>query len=320
MSSASRRAAVTGHSPELHVVTGAFSYTGKHIASRLLATGHYVRTLTGHPDRPHSFGSRVSVAALDFANPPALVESMRGASVLYNTYWVRFPHERVTFQKAIENSKILIEAAMHAGIRRVVHLSVTNASKQAPLPYFDGKGVLEEFVRESVPSYAIIRPTLVFGHGDILLNNIAWLLRRFPAFAIPGSGEYRLQPIFVEDVAEIAVQAGQDTENTTVDAAGPEQYSFKELVQLIATSVKSRAKLIHVSPRLALSLLKLIGYAVHDVILTLDEMQGLMENLLVPTGAPEGQTPLSQWLEHHKDSLGARYASELERYYRRCSR
>ncbi len=305
--------------PELHVVTGAFSYTGKYITKRLLSHGIRVRTLTGHPNRPHAFGDRVGVAPLNFENVTSLIESLRGATTLYNTYWVRFPRRHVTFAQAIENTRILIRAAEAAGIRRIVHISITRASERSHLPYFRGKGTLETFIRRSSLSYAIIRPTLVFGPEDILLNNIAWLLRRSPAFAIPGSGEYRLQPIFVEDVAEIAVQAGQDVENTTVDAAGPEQYSFKELVQLIATSVKSRAKLIHVSPMLALSLLKVLGYAVHDVILTRDELQGLMENLLVPTGPSAGQTPLSQWLEHHEASLGIQYASELDRYYRRSS-
>lgn len=301
---------------EFDVVTGAFGYTGSYITRRLLAMGRRVRTLTGHPSRQNPFGDLVSVAPFNFDNPSGLVESLRGATVLYNTYWIRFPYGQVTFDKAVENTKALIQAAAAAGVRTIVHISITNACEASPLPYFRGKGLVEKAVVRSGLSYAIIRPTVIFGAGDILINNIAWLLRRFPLFAVFGSGDYQLQPVFVEDVAEIAVSAAHRDENVIVDAVGPEVYTFDGLVRLIADKIHSRARILHLRPGLALLLSRLVGYVVKDVVLTRDEAEGLMSNLLVSSGPPTGQTRFSDWLGHNADSIGVRYASELQRHYR----
>lgn len=302
--------------PELNIVTGAFGYTGQYITRRLLSAGKQVRTLTGHPNRPNPFGAQVSVAPFNFDKPQELIESLRGATTLYNTYWVRFSYGENTFDRAVENTRTLIKAAEEAGVRRIVHVSITNASPNSHLPYFRGKGLLEQAIVKSRLSYAIIRPTVIFGREDILINNIAWLLRRFPVFAVMGSGKYRLQPIFVEDMAEITVKAGQQDENTIIDAVGPEIYTFDELVRLIAETIGSRARIIHVRPELALFLAKLIGYVVNDVVLTRDEVEGLMANLLVSESPPTGWTRLNDWLAQNADTVGAQYASELNKHYR----
>jgi len=301
---------------ELNVVTGAFGYTGQYITRRLLSMGKAVTTLTGHPNRQNPFGEQVGVLPFNFGNPAELTESLRGATTLYNTYWVRFPRGQVTFDKAVDNTKTLIRAAEEAGVRRIVHVSVTNACEDSRLPYFRAKGLLEKAVINSRLSHAIIRPTLIFGAEDILINNIAWLLRRFPVFAAPGSGDYRVQPVFAEDVAGIAVSAGHGDQDTVIDAAGPETYTFDELVRLIADRIRARAKIIHVAPGLALFLAKVIGYVVRDVVITRDEVEGLMANLLVSESPPTGETRLSDWLSQNADSVGANYASELNRHYR----
>jgi nucleoside-diphosphate-sugar epimerase len=301
--------------PELNVVTGAFSYTGKYITRQLLSMGKRVRTLTGRSDHEKFFGSQVTTSPFNFDNLSLLTESLRGAATLYNTYWVRFSHGQVTFDKAIENTKTLIKAAEAAGVRRIVHISITNPSQESPFPYFRGKALVEKAITHSKLSYAIIRPTVIFGMEGILINNIAWLLRKFPIFAIPGSGDYRIQPVYVEDVAKVAVSAGHNDDNLVIDAIGPEVFTFDELVRLIAEGMHSRAKVIHVSPMLALFLARLIGYAVRDVVITKDEIQGLMSNLLVSKSPPTGQMCLSEWLEQNADRVGASYISDLQRHY-----
>lgn len=305
--------------PPADVVTGAFGYTGKYIARRLLAMGRQVVTLTGHPERPNPFGERVRVAPFNFHRPQELADTMRGASTLYNTYWVRFARRGVTFEQALENTKTLILAARDAGIRRIVHISITNATPHSPLPYFRGKAVVEQFLRGSDLSRAIIRPTVIFGEEDILINNIAWLLRHFPFFVVPGSGQYRLQPVFVEDVAEIAVAAGQRETNETIDAVGPEVFTFDELVRLIAEKTGSRARIIHLPPRVALFGSRTVGWVLRDVLLTRDELGGLMANLLVSDPGrpgPTGPTRLSDWLSENAERIGRGYSSELQRHFR----
>jgi NADH dehydrogenase len=303
-------------SRELDIVTGAFGYTGKYIARRLLAMGRGVRTLTGHPERAAAFNSNIEIAPLQFERPTELVESLRGCTTLYNTYWVRFPHAEVTYEKAVENSGVLIEAAREAGVKRIVHLSITNPSPESRLGYFRGKAAIERLIVESGLPYAILRPTVIFGVEDILINNIAWLLRHCPVFAIPGSGEYKLQPVFVVDVAEMAVALGKETGDRVVDAVGPEIYSFHELTDLIAGRVGSRARIVHMPPSVALFLSRLVGLAVHDVVLTREEVEGLMAGLLVSGSEPTGRTRLSEWATRHAHLLGRRYASELSRHFR----
>ena len=240
-------------------VTGAFGYTGKYITRRLLAQGKQVITLTGHPERPNEFKGRVEAFPFNFEKPEALTASLLGVETLYNTYWVRFDHGESTFERAVANTRVLINCAQAAGVRRLVHVSISNPSIDSPLPYFRGKALLEEAIQQSGFSYAILRPTVIFGREDVLINNIAYLLRRFPVFAVPGSGDYRLQPVFVEDMANLAVQAGQGDNNLTLDVVGPEIFTFDELVGLIARALGSRRRLIHLPPGLALALSRLVG-------------------------------------------------------------
>ena len=303
--------------PEQAVVTGAFSYTGRYVARRLLKQGVRVRTLTRRFDRLYSFGGMVEAAPLDFSNEDRLCRSMQGAGVLYNTYWVRFERGRTTFAGAVENTRTLFEAAERAGVGRIVHLSVANASSGSPLPYFKGKGQVEDMLKGLGVPYAIIRPTLVFGLGGLLLNNIAWALRRFPFFPVFGSGRYKVQPVYAEDLADQAVHAGSQSESSVSDAAGPETFTFEGLLRLLAAAMGVRSRLVHTPPSVGLALTGLAGKLLRDVALTRDEVDGLMAGLLTSGAAPTGKTRLSDWLEDYAVGLGRRYLSELSRNYRR---
>ena len=302
--------------PSISVVTGAFGYTGKYIARRLLYQGSRVRTLTRTPVSRSPFGEDVEVRPLDFGDPQGLVASLEGADILYNTYWVRFARSGVTHDTAVENSRALLRAAVEAGVRRVVHVSITNATHDSPLPYFRGKALAEMAVRDSGLSYAIVRPTVLFSPEDILINNIAWFLRRFPLFPIPGRGCYPVQPVFVDDVARLAIEAGSGVDDVAIDAVGPETFAFEEMVRLLARRVGSRSRLVRTPPPAALLAARIAGRLVRDVVLTKDELDGLMAGLLVSADPPTAPTRFTEWLEAEGASLGQRYASELTRHYR----
>jgi NADH dehydrogenase len=302
--------------PGFDVVTGAFGFTGRAIARRLLAAERRVRTLTNHAQPPGTEDVKVDVARLQFADRAALVESLRGADVLYNTYWVRFRHGKTSFGDAVANTRTLMGAAAEAGVRKVVHISVSNPTADSHLDYYAGKARTEEIVRGSGMAWAIVRPTLVFGTGDILLNNIAWLLRRMPVFVIPGYGKYRMQPVAVDDVAEIAAWAAAQTDNMTLDAAGPETLTYVELVEGIAIAVGRRPPFVYVPPRLALLAGDVVGAYVHDVVLTHQELQGLMEERLVSREKPRGTRRFDNWLLKEAETLGRTYSSELDRHWR----
>ncbi len=302
--------------PDLAVVTGAFSYTGRYVIRRLLDQGVRVRTLTRNPDAENPFGGRVEVAPLDFSDSDGLCRSMQGAGVFYNTYWVRYAHGRITFYLAVENTRTLFEAAERAGVSRIVHFSVTNPSPESALPYFRGKARVEDMLKGLGVPYAIIRPTLVFGEGDLLLNNMAWALRRFPVFPVYGSGDYPVQPVYVEDVAAQAVEAGSQSESSVADAAGPDTISFEALLRLLAASMGVRARLVHTPPSVGLALTRLVGLLMRDMALTRDEVEGLMAGLLTSGESPTGTSRLSDWLAENGDWLGRRYISEMRRNFR----
>lgn len=297
------------------LITGAFSYTGKYATRILLDRGYRIRTLTYHPERENPFGDKVQVFPYNFENPERLTETLRGASTLINTYWVRFPRGQATFEGAVQNTRALIAAAKRAGVRRIVHVSIANPSLESPLGYYKGKAQLEQAVVESGLAYTILRPTVIFGLEDILINNIAWFVRHFPAFTIPGDGRYRIRPIFVEDMARLIANAVGQAENQVRDAVGQETYTFKELVTLIADSLDRRTSLLHVPTFLAYLATRLAGWFVGDVVLTWEEYKGLMGGLLAPEGPSSGETCLSQWLAANREHIGKRYASEIARHY-----
>ena len=299
------------------VVTGAFSYTGRYIARRLLEQGVDVKTLTARPASQDLFGGRVEAAPLDFSDRDGLCRSMQGAGVLFNTYWVRFGRGQTTFDGAVANSRTLFKAAAEAGVGRIVHISITNASAESGLPYFSGKGRVEEALKGVGVPYAILRPTLVFSADDVLLNNMAWALRRFPFFPIFGDGDYPVQPVFVEDLAALAVDAASQTGSTVTDAVGPETLGFESMLRLLAESMGVRCRFVHTSPSLGLALTKLVGLLVRDVVLIRDEVDGLMDGLMKSGSPPTCETKLSDWLRDNAAGLGRRYVSELERNYKR---
>ena len=299
------------------VITGAFSYTGKYATRILLDRGYNIRTLTYHPERQNPFGQRVEVFPYDFDKPGKLAQTLCGASTLVNTYWVRFPRGASTFEGAVQNTRALINAAKDAGVGRIVHVSIANPSLASPLGYYKGKARLEQAVVESGLAYTILRPTVIFGLEDILINNIAWFVRHFPVFAIPGDGRYGIRPIFVEDMAKLIADAVDREENTVIDAVGPETYTFEGLVRQVAGKLGRRIRLLHVPTLIAYLTTRVAGWFVGDTILTWEEYKGLMAGLLAPAGPSSGETRLSQWLAANRDQIGKRYASEVARHYTR---
>lgn len=303
--------------PPIDVVTGAFSYSGRFVAADLLERGRGVRTLTNHPKPDDPLAARIPAQALDFEDDAALVTALTGADTLYNTYWVRAPRVGVPHTMAVDNTKRLIDAARRAGVRRIVHTSIANPTASR-LSYYRGKAELEEAVRSSGLSYAIVRPTLLFGEGDVLINNIAWLLRHLPVFGIPGGGRYRLQPMHVRDHAALMVQTGLASTDQIVDSAGPDIFTFEELVNVLRRAMGLHTVVLHMPPALAMLGATVAGRLTGDMMLTRDELDDLMRDILISREPPRGRTRLTDWLRTNAETVGRDYASEVARHYRRA--
>jgi len=310
-----RRSTDTG----LDVVTGAFSYSGSSLARALLQTGRRVRTVIGHPQRAPAT-TEIDVRPLDFDDHLGLVASLSGATTLYNTYWIRFARGTVDHEQAVANSRSLFHAAKRAGVQRIVHVSITHPSSTSPLPYFRGKALVERALAECDVSYAVVRPAILFGGDGVLLNNIAWLLRRLPVFAIGGRGDYRIRGIHVDDLARLCLAKAAERHDSVTDAVGPERPTFTELVGALKDAVGSHARLIHVPGATVPVFARVLGLALHDVLLTPDEYRGMAAGLADTDGPATGPTALSDWLVEHGEGLGLRYANELARHFGATSR
>jgi uncharacterized protein YbjT (DUF2867 family) len=298
------------------VVTGAFSYTGKYATRLLLSRGYKVRTLTFHPERQHEFGGQVAAFSYNFEKTELLEQSLVGTSCLINTYWVRFPHGGSNFELAVKNTLTLFRAAKRAGIQRIIHVSIANPSLNSSLGYYRGKAQLEQALLDSGVRYTILRPTVIFGREDILINNIAWFVRHLPVFGIPGDGRYRIRRIYVEDMAKLMADSVEKQENEIIDAVGPETFSFEELVRTIGVQIGKPTCIVHLPTLLAYVSTRLAGLILGDVVLTWEEYQGLMSDLLVTEGPAAGQIRLTDWVSENLEMLGRNYASEVARHFR----
>ena len=301
------------------VVTGAFSYSGSAIAGALERSGRRVRTLTGHPERAHP-GAGLDVRPLDFDDVLGLTASLEGARTLYNTYWVRFPHGGADFDRAVANSRTLFHAARQAGVERIVHVSITHPSISSPYGYFRGKAEVERALAEVAVPYAVLRAAILFGGDGVLINNIAWLLRRLPVFAVGGTGEYRVRAVHVDDLAALALAAGADRATAVTDAVGPERPTFMELVRLIRAAVGSRSAIVRVPGALVPPLASVLGIVLRDVLLTGDEYRAMADGLADTTGPATGSIALSEWVTENAASLGRSYANEIDRHFGRRGR
>ncbi|MFV0346863.1 MAG: SDR family oxidoreductase [Bacteroidales bacterium] len=298
----------------IHTVTGAFGYTGGYVARKLIERGEVVETLTNSPHKQEQNSVLVNaVHPLNFKNEGSLVEALQSTKVLYNTYWVRFNHSWFNHGEAVENTFKLFDAAKKAGVERVVHVSITKADKDSSLDYFRGKGEIEEYLKNLGVSYTIVRPAVLFGGEDILLNNIAWSLRTLPVMGIPGSGKYSLQPIYIDDFADILVDAGSAEGNSTLAALGEERYSYIDLLRLIKTKLNLKTPLLPLPNAVAWFGAKMIGMFLNDVLLTWAEIKGLQQETLWEDAAPLGKKKLSEWLDENKEALGISYHNELNR-------
>jgi NADH dehydrogenase len=306
---------MTTDAAPLDVVTGAFSYSGAAIARELQAAGRRVRTLTGHPDRAPA-RTDIQVRPLNFADPAELVRSLQGAHTLYNSYWVRFAHRGVDHDLAVANSRTLFEAAATAGVQRIVHISITHPSLDSPYPYFRGKAQVEQVLAGTGLPHAIARPAILFGGDGVLINNIAWLLRHLPVFAIGGRGGYRVRGIHVDDLARLCVQLGARDDTVIVDAVGPQSLTFRELVDAVRAAVGSHALVLPVPGPVLVAASRVLSLLLRDTLLSSEEYYGMADGLADSDAPVAGEIKLTEWIAEHAAELGRRYANELDRHFR----
>ena len=182
-------------------------------------------------------------------------------------------------------------------MRRVVHVSITHPSADSPYPYFRGKAAVELALADLGLSHAVLRPSILFGGNGVLINNIAWLLRRMPVFAVGGTGSYRVRPIHVDDLARLAVRAAdigaRPRSSTPWDPTGrPSSNSCTTS----GHEVGSRSRVICVPGPLIPPAARVLGLALRDTLLTTEEYEAMAEGLADTDGPATGEISLMQWI------------------------
>lgn len=306
-----------------NLITGAFSFSGRYIAEELLKLGEHVETLTGHPNPKNPHYDQIIVKPYNFDDFDALIESFRGIDTFYNSYWIRFPYKGMNWKKAIENCNKLFKACKIAGVKKIVHISVTNCTVDSPYSYFRGKALVEELLKKCGVPYTILRVAWFYEDGDILVNDVAWLLRHLPVFGLFEYGTYKLQPISAKSLAKLAVESryqGEKTinQNKIINAIGPETYTWKEFVLAINKTMGSKTLIVPfpgftgIVPIIASTIL---GMALHDRLLTLEEIKSLEDNLCLTTDQPVGKRSFKKWLRRNSKLIGLEWHNEVKRHY-----
>lgn len=288
------------------VVTGAFSNTGAAVATELARRGYALHTLTR---RSPPAGSPITRAPLTFERDH-LRRELAGADVFVNTYWVRFAGHGRTFEQAVEHLRLLVDVAKEVGVKRFVHVSVSNAAKGTHLGYYRGKAQAEAYLAKSGLSHAIVCPTLVVGPTDVLTSNITWFLRRFPFFLVPRGGRYRVQPVTLADNARIIADCAEATADQHVDAAGPDVFTFREYLELLAKAAGVRRLFLPAPDFVALAATSVVSLFLGDTVLAREELRGLEDELLFSASPPLGRESVREWLIKNGAALGRRYVDD----------
>ncbi|HSA78438.1 MAG TPA: complex I NDUFA9 subunit family protein [Nitrospirota bacterium] len=264
------------------LVTGGSGFVGGHLIRRLRQEGLPVRALARHPDRVQPLKDLgVEVVPGDISNKVSLEKAAEGIERVIHLVGIIQETPGVTFRGVhVEGTRNVIEAARKAGVRHFFHQSALGTRPGAKSEYHRTKWEAEELVRQSGIPHTILRPSLIYGPGDKFTIRLSEMLRRAPVMPVIGSGKYRVQPIYIDDVVSCMVKVviGDAFLNEIYEIGGPDQLTYKEVTAAIAEAMGLKRPAVHVP----LFFVKPIAHALETVLsnppLTTDQLIMLQED------------------------------------------
>ena len=227
-------------------VFGGTGFLGRRLVERLAAEGATVRIAVRSTDRAAE-SDRVTVCRADVRDQASVAAAVAGADAVVNAVSAYVEKRGTTFEAVHEQgARTLAQEAAAAGVARLVLVSGIGADPQSWSPYIRARGRGELAVRQAFPGATIVRPGAMFGPGDALFGTLADIVRLLPVVPLIGGGRTRLQPVYVEDVAEAIVRmlADRGTAGRTYELAGPGVYTLRELVRFALRLVDKRRLLV----------------------------------------------------------------------------
>ena len=233
-------------------VFGGSGFLGRQIVKHLADAGYGVRVAVRHPDRATfltGFGAdgRIELVQADVWNEATVARAVEGSASIVNTVGHYVEKGGATFDRVHGQGALHVaRQAKQAGAERLVHVSGVGADPGSPSPYVRARGIGETLVKDAFDDVTILRPSVIFGPGDSFLNTLARMAQRSPIMPLFGTGNTRLQPVFVGNVAEacIRVLADPSTRGRVYELGGPRIYAYRELVRLVRNRVAGRALMV----------------------------------------------------------------------------
>ncbi len=246
-------------------LTGASGYVGNYILRDLVKAGYEVNCLIrkGSEKKLRMKGKKIKIFYGDITDSAAVAKAMKGCKAVINLVAIRREHRKQTFENVIfGGTKNCVDAAKKHGIKRFIQMSVLGAKRNAETKFWQAKWEAEEYVRKSDLTYTIFRPSFIFSKEDISINEFARLIKKFPVFPIFGDGEYKSQPVYVEDVSAAFAKAIKlrDVENGIFEVGGPKKYTFNELIATLETLVNKKVVKLNVLLWIAYPIVSLIQF------------------------------------------------------------
>jgi uncharacterized protein YbjT (DUF2867 family) len=233
-------------------VFGGTGFLGRRLVQRLVAERMRVRVAVRHPEHAASALraadlERVTVLRADVRDQASVAAVVAGTEAVVNTVSTYVEKSGVTFEAIHERgAETVAREAAAAGFVRLVLISGIGADPESRSPYIRARGRGELAVRQGFPSATIVRPSAMFGPGDALFGTIADIARLSPVLPLIGGGRTRLQPVYVEDVAEAIVRILNDRETAgrTYELAGPKVYTLRELAEVALRLINRQPLLV----------------------------------------------------------------------------
>ena len=235
----------------LVTVFGGSGFLDRRIVERLVVAGNDVRVAVRHPERatlPRELG-RIEIVPADVSVEPAVAQAVEGSAWVVNTVGHYVEKRGATFDRIHGQGALHVaRQAKRAGTERLVHVSGLGADPGSDSAYVRARGIGESFVREAFDGVTILRPSVIFGPDDSFLSRLAGMARNAPILPLFGNGGTRLQPVFVEDVAEACVKVLADpaTRCRVYELGGPRVYTYRELVRSVMDRIGRRPPAIPV--------------------------------------------------------------------------
>ncbi len=234
------------------LLTGATGFVGRHMVKALRAAGQPVRCLVHSLEKERAQGlTHVELVQGDILVPESLAAAMQGVEKVTHLVGIIVERDQQTFERVhYEGTRNLVTAARQADVSRFVQMSALGArANPGATAYQRTKWRAEEEVIQSGIPYVILRPSIIFGPGDGFVTQMVHILRQAPVIPIVGTGEYKLQPIYVENVCQAFVQAltREKATNKVFALGGPEVLSYETVVDIIACTIGVKKPKLHLA-------------------------------------------------------------------------